>query len=331
MIVQSPDELEKSLSRDASRQVYLILGPELYQCQRALDMVKSKFLSPDSMAFDYAELSGGVATANQILEAANTFPVISMKRLVLVSDAAKLKDGELDALLDGLSRLSLRCVLIFFAEEYDHRKKFYRVMREKHCVAEFPKLKGLALEQWAASFIQRRGYRCPPSAVKRIVDLAGANLQMLAAELEKLVLFAGKQKDITDLDVEELIGGSRQQSIFDFIGAVEKRDRNAALRSLANILSMGEYPLVVVTMLARYCRQVLIAKEFLGRGMHPREIGSAAQIPPFMLDAFLRQTRAVDAAAIRKICVRLADLDRRLKSTSADGRLLLENLICSQI
>ena len=95
------------------------------------------------MAFDYAEFSAGDVSVDQILEAANTFPMLSKKRLVLISEADKLKDADQDALLDALNRLSPRCVLVFFAEEFDHRKKFYRVMREKYCVAEFPKLKGM--------------------------------------------------------------------------------------------------------------------------------------------------------------------------------------------
>jgi DNA polymerase III subunit delta len=331
VILQSFEELENNLSGDASRHIYLILGPELYQCRMAVNAVKSKFLSAESIAFDYAEFSAGEVSVEQILEAANTFPMMSRKRLVLISEAGNLKDTEQDVLLNALNSLSPRCVLVFFAEDIDHRKKFYRVMREKHCVAEFPKLKGIALEHWAAAFIQRHGYRCSSSAVKKIVDLAGTNLQMLAAELEKLLLYAGKEKNISDLAVEELISGSRQQGIFDFIGAVGKRDRNAALRSLANLLSMGEHPLVIVSMMARHCRQVLIAKEYLAQGVNAREIASAAQIPPFILDSFLRQARAVEVAAMQQICVRLAEIDRRLKSSSADGRLLLENLICALV
>lgn len=329
MILQNVEELESTLRSDSAERVYLILGPELFLCRMALDMMRNRLISPESMVFDYAEFSAGDTTVDQILEAANTFPMMSKKRLVLVSEAGKLKDAEQDALLDALDSLSPRCVLILFAEEYDHRKRFYRIMREKYCVAEFPKLKGIAMERWAASFIQRRGYRCASSAVKRIVDLAGANLQMLAAELDKLLLYAGMEKDISAAAVEELVSGSRQQGIFDFIGAVGRQDRNAALRSLANLLGMGEHPLVIVSMLARHCRQVLISKECIAKGMNARETGSAAQIPPFMLDTFLNQVRSVEATTVHKICIRLADIDRRLKSSSVDGRLLLENLICS--
>ena len=331
MIIQTLEELDKILSRDASGNVYLILGPELYLCQQAMDRIRSRFVVPESAAFDYTEFAGGDVAADQILEAANTFPMASKKRLVLVTELNKLKDAEQDALLNSMQSLSPRCVLAFMAEDLDHRKRFYKAMRDKHIVAEFQKFKGAALERYAASFIQQKGYRCTSSALKMIVDLAGSDLQTLTAELEKLLLYSGSEKSISEAAVVELVGLSRQQGIFDFIGAVGRSDRNAALRSLANLLSLGEHPLVIVTMLARHCRQVLIAKECMSKGLPAREIGTAAQIPPFILESFMRQARAAGGEMVKSMYIRLADIDRRLKSSPADGRLLLENLICALV
>jgi DNA polymerase III subunit delta len=331
LIIQSLEELESDLDTRTGRSIYLILGPELFLCRRAISMLKGKGVSPESMAFDFSEFSGGEDSIDQIIEAANIFPMMSKKRMVLVNQADKFKDSEQESLLGSLDTLSMRSLLVLFADDLDHRKKFYKTLREKYCVAEFPKLKDAALEKWAASFIQRQGYRCSPASIKKITELAGSDLQTMAGELEKLILFAGKDKTIPDSAVEDLISGSREQSIFELINAVGRRDRNGALRSLANLLSMGEYPLVIVTMLARYCRQVLIAKDCLDKGVNAREIGSAAQIPPFLLDQFLRQARAVELGAIQKMFIRLAEIDRKLKSTPADGRQLLENLICSYV
>ena len=76
---------------------------------------------------------------------------------------------------------------------------------------------------------------------------------------------------------------------------------------------------------------MLIAKEGLARGIHSREIASSAQIPPFLLDQFLRQAKGVDAASIQNMHIRLAEIDKRLKSTSLDGRMMLESLICALV
>lgn len=328
MKIQNLEELEIRL-RDAGMRVCMILGPELYQCQLALDLIKRTVVADGAMAFDFSEFSAPGDSVNQILEAANTFPMMSRKRLVLVREANELADSDLDALLDSLNGISPRMMLVFFAEEFDRRKKFYRALQDKYCVVEFPKLKGPALEQWAASFMRKQGFRLSSSATKKIVELAGSDLQMLAAELEKMVLYAGKDKDIPESAVDKMISGSRQQRIFELIDAVGKGDRNEALRSLANLLGMGEHPLVVVTMMARYCRQVLIAKDCLASGTAPREIAAAAQIPPFLLNQFLREAHAVDTGKIHAMHLRLAEIDRKLKSSSLDGRILLERLICA--
>jgi DNA polymerase-3 subunit delta len=179
--------------------------------------------------------------------------------------------------------------------------------------------------------VRSRGYSLSSAAVKKIVELAGSDLQSLASELEKLLLYSGKEKNISDAVLDDLVRSSRQHGIFELIGALGRRDRASALRSLANLLNMGENILVIVSMMARHCRQVLIAKECLQKGISPREIGSAAQIPPFLLEQFLHQARAADSVAIQAMHIALADIDRRLKSSSGEGRALLEKLICALI
>ncbi len=331
MIIQSLEELERDLQNNGPRPVYLILGPEQYQCRLALNLLRHYALSPGAEAFDYVEFAAGDASVDEIIEAAGTYPMLSSRRLVLVTEVEKLKDSEQEALLDSLENISARGMLVLLAMDLDHRKRFYKTLRESNYIAEFPKLKGPALEQWADAFIRKQGYRVSSSAIKKIVELAGSDLQSLASELEKLLLYAGKEKSIPDAAIVDLVSTSRQQGIFELIGAMGRRDRSGALKSLANLLSMGEPPLVIVTMMARHCRQVLIAKEHLHQGTNAREIGSAAQIPSFILDQFLRQARAADSATVQKMYIRLADIDRRLKSSSGDGRLLLESLICALV
>ena len=328
MILQSLEELEKDLQKSI-RSVYLLLGPEEYLCSQAFNILKGKILSPEGADFDYSVFAAGQSPIDEILGSANVFPMISKRRLVVVRDAEELKDADIETLINALPNISTRSTVIFAALELDHRKKFYKNFREQYCVCEFPKLKDAALERWAESYLQKRGFRLASSSIKRIVELVCSDLQSVSSELEKLMLYAGDAKIIPDAAIEDLVRASRQQGIFDLIGAVSQRDRNSALKSLANLLGMGEHPLVVVTMLARHCRQMLIAKESIQKGISSRDIGVAAQIPPFILDKFLRQVRGVENADIHEMYLRLAAMDKQLKSSSLDGRVLLESLICA--
>lgn len=331
MILQSVEELEVDLRSNGFRPVYLVLGPEMYQCRRAISLLKAQALKPESMSFDYAEFSGDGCSVAEVIDSAGTFPMLSKRRLVLVTETDKMPDPSQDDLLDSLKHISPRGMLILAAEELDRRKRFYKTLRDKACVAEFPRLKGAALKRWAAAFFQREGRRISPAAIEQIVDLAGPDLQRLAMELEKMLLYAGNEKNIPDSVVDEIAQGSRQRSIFEFLDAVSARDRAGALKLLANLLETGEPPLRILHMIARHGRQLLIAKEGLLQGIDPGKIASAAQIPAFILDKFIRQARAADAARIRLLFVRLAEMDRQFKSSIGDERTLLEKWICDWV
>lgn len=328
MILQTLHELENDLKTAGLRSIYVILGPEQYQCRQALNLLKNKALGAESGAFDLSEFSAGEDPIEDSIKSANTYPMLSAKRVALVNSAEKLSDSEQETLLASLKSLSSRGMLILVAEELDHRKKFYRTIRETGCIVEFTRLKGAALERWAEAFVRKEGHQISSSGMKKILDLAGADLQSLSTELEKLILFAGKQKNIPDSAIDDLVRNSRQHKIFELLDNMGGHDRNGALRTLESLLSAGESPIGIVAMMARQCRQLLAARDCLDQRMDVREIGAKLQVLPFLLDKFMGQVRSADPAALKKMYIRLAEIDRRLKSSSLDGRTLLEQVIC---
>jgi DNA polymerase III subunit delta len=328
VILQTLHELENDLKTAGLRSIYIILGPEQYQCRQALSLLKKKALTPESGAFDYSEFCAGEDSIDIIIKSANTYPMLSPKRVALVNSAEKLKDSEQDKLLDSLKNFSSRGLLILLADDLDHRKKLYRTIRESGCIAEFARLKGAALERWAETFVQREGHQISSAGMKQILDLTGSDLQSLSAELEKLFIFAGKQKNIPDAAIDDLVHSSRQHKIFELLDAMSVRNRDGALRVLDHLLSDGESPIGIVAMMARQCRQLLVGRDFLSQRMDAREIAAKLQVLPFLADKFMRQVRSADPLSLKRTYIRLAEIDLQLKSSSADGRLLLEQVIC---
>ena len=344
--MQTIEDLNRDLDA-AVRPVYLVLGPEEYRRDEALRLLKSRIMTDEAAGFDYSEFTARNTSTAEILQAANIYPMLSKRRLVLVEDvnnfeknreeddgdshrAAKTRksESELDMLLEGLESISPRSTVILTAMELDKRKKLYKFFQKNFCLCEFPKLNDVELQRWAEVFVRKSGYGMSSSSIRRVVEMAGSDLRTLASEFEKLTLFAGEEKNVPDAVIEDLVRTSRQQTIFNLTDAVGRRDGNGALKALNNLLGMGEHPLVVVTMLARQCRQMLIAIEGVRQRKSPRDIAAEAQIPPFKLDEFMRLARSSDQAVVEKMFLRLAAMDRQLKSSSMDGRILLEGLIC---
>jgi DNA polymerase-3 subunit delta len=323
------EKLESEAGQGRFRPVYLLFGPEAYLMRRAISLFKEHAIPQEARSFNVVECSGENADAAQILAQANTYPMMSARRLVLVTEVAELPEADLALLAEYARTPQPKTVLVLVAGELDRRGKFYRSMAESACVIECARLKGAALERWADALLARRGLRISPAARKKLVDLAGTDMISLANEIEKLILYAGQEKTIPDAALDLLVQASRLRGIFEITSAVGRKDVRGALHVLGSLLESGENPLGILGLMARHFRQVLIAQELLHEGRSPAEIGRLLQIPEFALMEFLRQVRAVDAENARNMYRRLARTDRRFKSTSSDERMVLEHLICS--
>ena len=323
------DELDTELSRNTFRPVYLLYGPEEYLLRKAISSLRERVVAAEARAFNYREFSGAGCNALRILEEAKTFPLMSPRRMILVTETGKLESPGLELIAEYAGRPEGKTVLALVAGELDRRTAFYRRMTERACVVEFTKVKGPALENWASNLLSRQGYHIGPEGLHKLIDLAGSDLLALNNELEKLMLYAGKDKEIRDAAVSTLIRASRQHGIFELTGALGRRDRKQALRLLGNLLEMGEPPLVIMSMMARHFRQVLAAKELMQKGHPIQEIGKQIQVPPFALQEFLRQVRSIETDCAQVLLQRLSWIDRQIKSTNPDPRMLLEHWICS--
>ncbi len=321
------EELEKELERRVHHPVYLLLGPEVFLRQRAVTLLRKILLGEGSLALNYSEFSAGDTPIQEILATANTFPMLSKVRMVLLSDLETLEATAQEVLSAYIREAGGKTVLILSAENLDRRTTFFRMLRDHACVVDLAKPKGLAMLRWAEDWIHARGYGISPGALRKLVDLAGSDLQTLANEIEKILIFCDNTKTIPETAVSELVRGSRQHSIFELTDAVGKRDKARALQLLSNLLDLGEPPLVILSMLGRHFRQILIVKDLQSRGKAASEIASAAQIPAFIVDDFLAQARSIDQTSAEKMYLRLAEADLRLKSSGTSERMYLERII----
>jgi DNA polymerase-3 subunit delta len=323
------EEFEAELARGEFSPVYLFFGPEAYLLRRALALLKDKAMPQDALAFNFVERNAKDTTAARIVHEANTFPLMSSRRVVIVSGFEQLPEDGQETLAAYLASPQKKTVLVLVAGEIDRRTSFYKRLLEHASIVECKKLEGIALRRRAEQILSSQGYRISPTALDLLMDLAGSDLSSITGELEKLILYAGTDKTIRDATVEVLVEGSRQHGIFELTTAMGQKDRKTALRLLGNLLESGEAPLYILAMMAWHFRRIIIAQEMLAEGQSPGEIGKALKIWGTQLPDFIKGIRSTDPGTMRQMLPRLARMDRAFKSTGADERLLLEELICS--
>lgn len=331
MQIDSIEELKTDLARNGHRPVYAVVGPEQYMMRQAFLTLKENAVPEGLMAMNYAEFRVPEDSAEEMVAAANTFPMMAPRRMVVVHEFDKLNDQGREALIAYLQAPATKTILVLMSPDVDRRTVLFRTLKSKAVLVECAKLDMEGLRRWAGDFVRGRGYTMKPASLDKIVDMAGSDIESLANQIEKVLLFAGNAKAVPDSAIEDLVHSSREHGIFELTEAIGLGNKTLALKLLANLLEADQDPIYIAVMLARHFRQLLIGREAIDSRRSEREAADAAQVPNFFRarEPFLRHLRLIDTGTAARMCRELASLDLRFKSSQGDPRMLLEKLICS--
>jgi DNA polymerase-3 subunit delta len=221
--------------------------------------------------------------------------------------------------------------------EMDDKNRFERLTETlgEHCgVVELARVNEDDAMRWVVATAQEAGVRVDADAARQLVDALGADMMLIASELEKLLLYAEGRGKITLGDVETMVLAAKQRSLYELTDAISARDRARALALLHGLLNSsdaGEDAAIGhLYMLARTFRQMLVILEKNVRDSRAiwQALWQGFRMPPFAADDLIRQARRYKSRRELTRALRLiARADLELRSSPPDKRLVLERLI----
>jgi DNA polymerase III subunit delta len=330
-------EIEAKLAKGEIAPVYVLASGEPLLLDRALVAIRSAAVPPASRAFNHDIVEGRGASAQRILNAAQTLPMMGKLRLVEVRSAHELAAGELAALASYLDEPSPTTVLLLAFAKIDKRVKFFGAAKKRGYLHELAVPRNL--ERWVEDEAKRRQVAMEPRARARLVDAVGGDLARLALSLDQLALYAGDRPVEAD-DVEDLIADTRERTVFELIDAIGGQDAPAALAAVAALFEQRQSPIGVVVMLGRQLRQLSLCHEAMASRAPKAEAARRVGVPPFILDKLYAQARRLSPQAVARGIVRVSETDRALKGQSTamktlgrelGERVAIERLVTSLI
>jgi DNA polymerase III subunit delta len=247
-------------------------------------------------------------------------------RLVVIRDFDKIKEDEIELVIEYLKNPAPTAMVVFQAATLDQRRKITSALMKTCAVAAFDRLTDQQAARWAEEYLKRRGCRIEPNALGHLIGLVGTRLTRLSNELDKLAAYAGGGF-INNAAVEDLVPRAREHTSWELWDAIIDRDRKRALRLMDRLLDDGSEPVMIVGALAGLYRRMLAAKELMMRKAATEEVNKATGRYGRNAEVFnsrvLRASREEIAHGLRRI----AQVDNSIKNSEATPRLQLQYLI----
>jgi DNA polymerase III subunit delta len=225
--------VEKLLSELKNRRfspVYWLEGEEEYYIDKIIHFAEHSILTEAEASFNLSIFYGRDASWADVINACRKYPMFSDIQVVILKEAQDMKSIEK---LEGYVDKPLISTLFFVAyknKKVDGRTKLAKLLKEKATVLTTRKLYDNELPEWANELARSKGYSITNKALYLLIDHIGNDLNRLNNEIDKLVLNLDQRKNITEDDIENFVGVSKEFNVFELQQAIAHKDLYKAVR-----------------------------------------------------------------------------------------------------
>ena len=310
---------DQKLDPDTLDPIYILVSQESLLLSRAHHALLDAAVPEEMRGFNYDQVQGKGGEASQILAAAQTLPMMSTRRLLLIRGLDGMAAAELSKLLDYLESPNPSTVIVALCEKVDKRIKFFQRAKKLGYLHELGAPKRLG--PWIRDEAKRQRVELAGSAADRLGEVVGADLARLGLAIEQLALYAGDRPIEVD-DVDDLIADTRERTVFELTDAIASRNQARAQLAVAGLFEQRQSSIGVVMMLARHMRQIGLCQAGRAQRLGGSELAKKVGVPPFVLDKLSRQSTKYSVRAVAKSLTLLGEADRALKGFGHSGKVL---------
>jgi DNA polymerase-3 subunit delta len=334
------------------RPAYVLVGDEAFFRKQCREAILQHLLPADMREFSLYEADLGETGLTEVLDRARTPSLMAPFQVFFVRGVKTLygrgsHEDAFQAIREYTERPNPGALIVFIADhisipadvrrmEMTDRDRYERIRDTlgQFCgIVELARVEESDAVRWVTATAAAQGVKIDADAARELVDALGADMMLVASELEKLFLYAGEKKRLTLGDVETMVLAAKQRSLYELTDAISAKDRVRALEILQAILSTGEGEEAAIGhlyMLARTFRQMLVIAERNVRDSRAlwQVLWQGFRVPPFAAEDVIKQARRYRSRRELTRALRLiARADLALRSNAPSKRLVLENLV----
>lgn len=210
--------------------VYWLEGEEDYFIDKAVEYAEHHILDENEASFNLSIFYGKDANWAEVLNACRRYPMLAERQVVLLKEAQQMRDVEkLEPYIEN--PLGSTVLVVSYKEKkLDARRKFTKLVKEKGVLLTTKKMYDRELPEWTQHLVHSKGLSITQKALTLLVDHVGNDLTRIENEIDKLSLNLGKRSSISEEDIEEYIGVSKDYNVFELQSALAAKDLPKCIR-----------------------------------------------------------------------------------------------------
>jgi len=303
----SAEKIISDFKKKNFKPYYWLEGEEPFFIDEIMNYAEHKILSESEASFNLSVFYGKDANWADIMNACKRYPMFAERQVVLLKEAQQMKDTDLDK-LDAYfeNPLSSTVLVVSYKDKkLDARKKIVKTIKAKGELFTTKKMYDNKLPEWVNGMVLQHGLNINPKSVAMIVDNIGNDLSRIKNEVEKLAVNLENRKTITEDDIENYIGVSKEYNVFELQDAIGKKNLPKALKIIKYFEKnpkAGPIQLVLPSLYSFFSKAYTI---FSATSSNEKDIAIQIGINPYFIKDYMAAVKNYQYEGIEKILMLL--------------------------
>lgn len=226
----SAEKIILDWKKGAFKPIYWLEGEESYYIDTVVDYAERHILTEAESGFNLTVFYGRDADWASVVNACRRYPMFAEKQVVVLKEAQHMKDIDR---LEGYIEHPLQSTIFvvgYKEKKLDGRSKLAKTLKTKGELLTTRKLYDNELPAWITGLVSSKGFQIGSKAVMLMVDHIGNDLSRINNEIEKVTINLSGRKQITEDDIEEYVGISKEYNAFELQHALTQRNLTKCLQ-----------------------------------------------------------------------------------------------------
>lgn len=311
--------------------VYWLEGEEEYFIDKAINYAEHHILNESEASFNLTVFYGREANWADVINACRRYPMFSERQVVVLKEGQQMRDIEkLEAYVDQPAPSTI-FVVAYKDKKVDGRTKFAKTLKDKAVFISTKKMYDSALPEWTQELIQSKGLSISPKGLALLVDHIGNDLNRIENEIEKISVNLNKRTNITEDDIEEFVGVSKDFNVFELQSALARKDLAKSIRIIQYFESNPKAAPIQLVLPSLYGFFSKVFMVFAAGGGDDKSVASAIGVSPFFVKDYLQAARAYDYQGVERILLLLHQYNLKsigIHAAPTEDASLLKEMVC---
>ena len=326
----SVEKIIADWKRKTFKPVYWLEGEEEYFIDKAIDYAEHHILNESESSFNLSVFYGKDANWADVVNACRRYPMFAERQVVLLKEAQQMKDVEkLETYMEN--PLSSTVFVVSYKEKkLDARKKFARLVKEKGELVSTKKMYDSKLPEWTQEMLQTKGLTITQKGLSLLVDHIGNDLTRIENEVDKLSVNLGKRTHITEEDIEEYIGVSKDYNVFELQAALAAKDFARSIQIIRYFEAnpkAGPIQLILPSLYSFFSKVFMVC----GAGSNDEKaIAASIGVNPYFMKDYMQAARLYKYSGVEKVLLLLHSYNLKsigIGSTGTEDASLLKEMV----